>query len=139
MLDDLELSSFHLHHTYDEILSIRHIADDVDEDVREKKNLRIDVLDPYIGLAKKGDFLEELHEYVPSAIVQQFQNILPYESQIEALHIVRTLSQEYRYFILNQILPTKVYSLPKFHILEDMKCAMLTEKLSIITLGFVME
>jgi hypothetical protein len=141
MLGGLELSSFRLRHTYDETLSIRHIADDVDEDIREKKNLHVGVLDPYIGLAKKGGFLEELHEYVPSGMVEQFQNTLPYESQIEALRIVRTLSQEYRYFILNQILQTKAYSLPKLHMLEDMERAMLAlqaEKLNII-LGFAME
>jgi hypothetical protein len=137
----LELSSICLPHTYDETVSKPSVAEDVDEDIQAKKLDRIAEVDPYVALAKRGNYLDELHElYVPPDIAEQIRTVLPRESQVEALRIARTLSQEYRYFLFMQVLQQKAFTLPKLHLLEDMERAMLAlhaEKLK-VEIVFVM-
>jgi len=125
LLGGVEFSSVSLSETYDNIMTKRHLAEDVDEDIRARKYQRIDDLAAYFGLAKRGNRLEELREYMPLAIGDIFPNNVPREYQMEATRIARTLSQEYRYMILDQIRKRELYTLPKLHLLEDMERAML--------------
>ena len=121
----LELSSISLETTYDELHEKRYIADDLEEDVREKKQRRVSDVSPYVNLVRRRDSLEELREFVPPRFEEQFRNELPREAQLEALRVARSLSQEYRYVVLDQILQQKAHTLPKLHQLEDMERAML--------------
>jgi len=138
-LNGLDLATTRLGITYDEVLTKRHIADDVDEDIREKKRRRLDNITPYVSLVKRGEHVEELHEYVPSSVIRRFEEELPEESQATAIGIVRTLSQEYRYSVLDRILKTRIHTLPalfRFVELERAMLALHSEKLR-ANLGFV--
>jgi len=75
----------------------------------------------------------------PSKVEEQFKNELPREAQLEALRVARSLSQEYRYVILDQIVQQKAHTLPEIHLLEDMERAMLALHSNKIeaTLGFL--
>jgi hypothetical protein len=140
-LNGLDLSSVRLETTYDELLAKRHVADDIEEDVREKKRRRKGDVSAYVSLARRGNRLDELREFVPSRVEEQFRNELSREAQLEALRVARSLGQEYRYIVLDQILQQKAYTLPKIHLLEDMERAMLTlhsNKME-ATLGFLFD
>jgi hypothetical protein len=121
----IELRSIRLKNTYNELHEKRYIADDVVEDVREKKRQRLSDVSPYVSLGRRGDDIEEMREFVPSSFEEQLRNALPREVLPEALRVVRSLSQEYRYLLLDQIFQQKAYTLPKLHILEELERAML--------------
>lgn len=124
-LGGIDLRSIPLKNTYNELHAKRHIADDVEEDVREKKRQRLSDVSPYVCLGRRGDCIEEMREFVPSSFEEQFRNELPREAQLEALRVARSLSQEYRYLLLDQILQQKAHTLPKIHLLEELERAML--------------
>ena len=115
------------------------MADEIDDDLRYKKRRRTFEISPYVGLAKRGNVLEELREYVPPKMRERFDRLSP-ERQIEALRIARTLSQEYRYLVLDRILDN-VDTISDLSLVEDMERAMLAvnaEKLK-VSLGFALE
>ena len=133
-LNGLDLSSERVDSTYDEVVKNPHIAADVDEEIREKKRQGLRSISPFVGLAKRGAYLEQLHEYIPQSIIQQFEEKLPHYTKAEVLRVVQTLSQEYRYSLLDRILQDPAYTLPKLYLVEDMERAMLAvqaEKLEI--------
>ena len=113
-LHGLDLSSERLDSTYNAVSMNPHIAADVDEEIREKKRRGISSISPFVALAKRGAYLEQLHEYVPKSIIQRFEENLPHYTQAEVLRIVQTLAQEYRYSLLDRIVRDPAYSLPNF-------------------------
>jgi hypothetical protein len=139
-LGGIEFASVSLGGSYDNIMTKRHVAEDVDEDIRERKSQRATDLSPYFGIARRGNDLEELREFMPLAVGDIFPDDVPRECQVEATRIARTLAQEYRYMILDQIRKHEAYTLPELHVLEDMERAMLAlhaEKMS-VNFGFFM-
>ena len=52
----LDLSSVRLDYTYEDMTAKRHLADDVDEVVREYKRRRISDISPFIGITKPGNY-----------------------------------------------------------------------------------
>ena len=133
-INGIELSAHRVESTYDEILTTPHIADDIDDDICEEKHRRMTTISPFVALAKRGAFLEQLHEYVPSSILQKFKEKVPHHTQGEVLRVVQTLAQEYRYTLLDRVLQESTFTLPKLHLVEDLERAMLAaqaEKLEI--------
>jgi len=133
-LNGIDLSAERIDSTYDEVLSTPHIADEVEENVREEKLNRMTSISPFVALAKRGAFLEQLHEYVPSSILQRLKEQVPHHTQAEVMQVVQTLAQEYRYTLLDRILRESAFTLPKLHLVEDLERAMLavqTERLEI--------
>ena len=57
----LELLSIHLDEA-EKIYTKRHIAENIDEAIRKGKRRRTTDVQPYFGLAKRGEYLEELRE-----------------------------------------------------------------------------
>lgn len=136
-----ELSSVRLNETVESIYAKRHIADDVIDHVNEQKRRRISDVSPYFAIAKRGDYLEELREYMPPSVVDQFFGDVPRDVQLEVLQISRRLGQEYRFAVLDQIMRQKANTLPKLHMVENLERAMLAlyaGKLS-VSLGFYVE
>ena len=135
----LELSAVRLNDSYDDIMSKPHIADDVDCNIREKKRCRVDDVSPYIALAKRGNNVEELREYVPPAM-RKLLSELPIEVRKQLLKDARTHSQESWYDYLNRAIKRNASTLQDLHILKDMERAILAlhaEKLE-VTLGIFM-
>jgi len=140
-LSGLDLTAVRLDCTYQDLHTStkRHIADSVEEDLREMKRQRVSTVSPYVALARRGDRLDELREFVPSKLEERFTTELSAEAQTEGLRAARSLSQEYRYLLLDKILRQKADTIPKIRILEDLERAMLalhTSKME-AKLGFV--
>ena len=132
-----ELSSVRLNETVETVYGKNHIADDVDELIRDARRRRADDVSAYFGLAKRGEYFEELREYMPPVIRERYKDI-PHDIRREALRIARRIGQEHYYVVLDRILQQKADTLPKLSAIEDMERAMLAtyaEKLS-VTLGF---
>ena len=62
-LSGLELSSIPLETTYDELHAKRHVADDIEEDIREKKGRGTHEISGYVSLVRRGNRLDELREF----------------------------------------------------------------------------
>jgi uncharacterized protein YoxC len=137
--EGMEVSSVRLERV-EQVYEKRHIADDVDEHIRERKRRRVNVVSAYLGLAKRGEYFEELQEYMPPELHERFKD-LPPEIQRGALQLARRIGQESRYAVLDRVIRQKVHALPTLHVIEDMERAMLalqTEKLE-VTLGFYLK
>ena len=132
-----ELLSVRLNETVETVYTKKHIADDLDDLIRERKRRRVDDVSPYFGLAKRGEFFEELREYMPPVIRERYKDI-PHDIRRQALQIARRIGQEHYYVVLDRILQQKADSLPKLSAIENMERAMLAtyaEKLN-VSLGF---
>jgi len=140
LYEGLELSSFRLNCGLDNLLTELNTAEEVDGAVRVSKSHSASNVSPYVGLAKRGDSLHQLHEYIPLFLKESFHQI-PRAVQKDVMRVARALSQEYRYMILDRIIKEKAYTLPKLHLLENMERAMLAlhaEKLK-VTLGLFLD
>jgi hypothetical protein len=132
-----DLSSVRQNETIETVYTKKHITDDVDDLIRDRKRRRVDDVSPYFGLAKRGEHFEELREYMPPAIRERYKDI-SHDIRRQALQIARRIGQEHYYVVLDRILQQKADTLPKLSAVEDMERAMLAtyaEKLS-VTLGF---
>ena len=131
------VTSVTTNNTVESIYSKRHIAHEVDEHIRESKRQRRSDVAAYLGLVKRGEYIAELREYMPSDLAERFKTA-PIEVRREALRVSRGLGQEFRYAVLDRILRQKSLTLPKIHLQEDLERAMLAcnmEKLT-VELGF---
>lgn len=120
----MELSSIRLE-SIKHTMSKRDIAEEVDDIVRERKRRRVGDISPYLGLVKRDGHFVMLNEYIPSTFKTNFANEIDHEAQLRALQLSQTLSQEYRYAILDRICKQKVLSLPKLRHFEELERAML--------------
>jgi hypothetical protein len=123
--------------TLENVYGKRHIADDVDQHIQERKRQRVNDVSAYFGLAKRGNHFEELREFIPPDM-QEFFNRLPTDVRTELVRSSQRFGQESRYAFYDQIYRQKAITIPKIHLLENMKRAMLacnTEHLD-VTLGF---
>lgn len=135
--EGIDLLSVRLNETIETVYTKKHIADDVDDRIRDRKRRRVDDVSPYFGLAKRGQHFEELRQYMPPALRDRYKDI-PHDIRRQALQIARRIGQEHYYVVLDRILQHKADTLPKLSAVEDMERAMLAtyaEKLS-VTLGF---
>ena len=82
-INGLALSSTRLEDTYNKIMTIPRIADEINEKINVKKQDRWNSISPYLGLAKRGQFLEQLHEYVRGSILHQFEEFSPLEIELK--------------------------------------------------------
>jgi len=62
-LSGLKPSSIPLETTYDELHAKRHVADDIEEDIREKKGRGTHEISGYVSLVRRGNRLDELREF----------------------------------------------------------------------------
>jgi hypothetical protein len=123
--------------TIENVYGKRHIADDVDQHIQERKRQRVNHVSAYVGLAKRGHYFEELREYIPPDM-QEFFNRLPSDVRRELIRCSQRFGQESRYAFYDQIYQQKAITIPKIHLLQDMERAMLacnTEHLH-VKLGF---
>ena len=123
--------------TVENVYGKRHIADDVDQHIQERKRQRGNDVSTFFGLAKRGNHFEELCEFIPPSM-QEFFNRLPIDVRSELVRSSQRFGQESRYAFYDQIYRQKAITIPKIHLLEDMERAMLacnTEHLD-VTLGF---
>jgi hypothetical protein len=114
----------------------RHIADDVDQHIQERKRQRVNDVSPYFCLAKRGNHFEELREFIPPDM-QAFFNRLPTDVRRELVRSSQRFGQESQYAFYDQICRQKAITIPQIHLLEDLERAMLacnTEHLD-VTLG----
>jgi hypothetical protein len=56
---------------------------------------------------------------------KEFAEQVPLDSQKQALAVVNSLTQEYRYLFVDRIVRQKLLTLPKLYLMEDMERAML--------------
>ena len=122
--EGLELSATRLKETYDTLQ--RSNVEDLDEDLKEMKFHRLHDVTPYFGLAKRGNHLERLHEYLPSAVKHKFYTDIPPQIRLKVLRVAREIGQEVYYMVLDRIIQQKAYTLPKLYLMEDMERAMLS-------------
>jgi hypothetical protein len=135
--EGIALVAKRLEETVENVYGKRHIADDVDQHIQERKRHRVNDVSPFIGLAKRGNYFEELREYIPPDM-QEFFNRLPSDVRRELVRCSQRFGQESRYAFYDQIYRQKAITIRKIHLQEDIERAMLacnTEHLH-VQLGF---
>jgi len=130
------LSSVRIRQAYDKVLTTPHIAAELDEHIQEIKRERVSDISPYIGLATRGPWLEELREYVSPRVNELLEKHLSREHKIQAMQLARALSQEYRCANFSQIIELKAYTIPKLSLLEEMERAMLALQVGKLKVSF---
>jgi hypothetical protein len=123
--------------TIENVYGKRHIADDIDQHIQERKRQRANDVSPFFGLAKRGNHVQELRVFIPPDM-QEFFNGLETDVRTELVRSSQRLGQESQYAFYDQICRQKALTIPKIHLLENMERAMLacnTEQLD-VTLGF---
>jgi hypothetical protein len=119
-----DLSAKTLSNTYDDMITKRHITYDVERSIRERKRSNIADPSPYVGLAKRGNHVEILEEYIPDLTRENLMK-LSTDDRILALRTIRTLSHEFSSLIASLVLESDKLTFPNLHLLEDMERAML--------------
>lgn len=120
----LELSAVPINRSYDDVLERPAFAEDVDNEIRERKSRRVSDRSRYVGLARRGKFLYRLDEYSPIWLRDWEEEASP-EIRTEAVRIEQALGQEYRYFVRELIQSRKDFGLPELRQLAEMERAML--------------
>ena len=121
----LDLRTVPVDPTYTELNTDRYQADEFADEIRARKRQRTNDASPYVGLARRGDYIEELRDFIPSWLEERLCNELTQDALREALRIARSAGQETRYAILFKILEQKAHTLPKMRLLESLERAML--------------
>lgn len=122
----IELSSAPFKEPAETIFSRRDISHEVEETINMNRRRRLADIEPYVGLAKRDNDVHQLYEYMPSALVERLHDESMSEDALrEALRISRTLGQEYRYSIIDQILTQRLYTVPELRRFEEMERAMI--------------
>ena len=106
---------------------------DFDERLSRAKRRRTKDVSPYEGLVNKEGYLHLLNEFVPPPLAQRLVEKIPWPTLRKILKTIRTLTQEYRYVLLDRIIRNEIYDLPQVATFEELERAMIAhvaEKLS---------
>ena len=81
-------------------------------------------MEPYVGIARKGEYLYTLRRFLPRALAEQLIATVPRDALPLILDMVRKLEQEYAYTLLDRISKGgRLSSLANLSIVEDIERA----------------
>lgn len=109
----------------DDVYQKRDTAVEFFEYLTRIKRRRGKDISPYVGLAKHGNCIHVLQIFSPPELVEQLDSNISERPRDELVQIINSLTQEFRFFLVNQFIKDGFSNFPDLRVFEDMQRSML--------------